>query len=480
MRSHGWSYSAILAHYYTGTTIGTRPALTVRVLLLDGTKRDARARPAPWTVSDAAGTTEALPAGKLALTTALDRERADARLTADLHRRHNAAPGRHDAVPWEARRQIVRLDDPGGELTGARGVRQGCRPAEMPPTGRRRRSRRRRLRLARMPWQPCRRRDREHVRPLRRHAKPGLRRHRRARRRPRTGRRRRPRTRSCSTAARWRRRTSPRAPAAGRPRRRRRSARRSRTWSRFRDPYDTLSPYHDWGPVLFSAAAVGEGDRGSPGTLLNLRPLSIRPTLGPTSSRQSGTNGRTSLTGAGLSRRSRPPLDLVLGRVARDHARRRRSSTEPATTLTGLVRGRRATSRSRNADGRRAGRPSARSHRTRRASSRCGVTPHVTTQYRLTAGTVNAALVTVTVVPVVTRGARHQRRSRHGASSRSGLSRSSCRLQQGTQWTTVATGATDSSGAFLFTTTLNPGSYRVRSAPGGGLSPGVSGHSIVQ
>jgi hypothetical protein len=44
----------------------------------------------------------------------------------------------------------------------------------------------------------------------------------------------------------------------------------------------------------------------------------------------------------------------------------------------------------------------------------------------------------------------------------------------------VATGATDASGAFLITMPLAPGTYRVRCAPGAGLSPGVSATLLVQ
>src|SRR5215210_413929 len=36
---HGFDYQAILTHYYTGTTIGTVPNRTVRVLLIDGSRR---------------------------------------------------------------------------------------------------------------------------------------------------------------------------------------------------------------------------------------------------------------------------------------------------------------------------------------------------------------------------------------------------------------------------------------------------------
>jgi hypothetical protein len=46
--------------------------------------------------------------------------------------------------------------------------------------------------------------------------------------------------------------------------------------------------------------------------------------------------------------------------------------------------------------------------------------------------------------------------------------------QSGASWTTVATGTTDGGGGFAVAAQLAPGSYRVRCAPGHGLSPGVS------
>jgi len=46
--------------------------------------------------------------------------------------------------------------------------------------------------------------------------------------------------------------------------------------------------------------------------------------------------------------------------------------------------------------------------------------------------------------------------------------------QDGPGWTTVATGTTDAAGGFAVVAQLTPGSYRVRCAPGHGLSPGVS------
>jgi stage II sporulation protein D len=52
---HGWDYRRILAHYYSGTRIGTDAGPTVHVLLLEGRKRLTLASDSPWKVVDAQG-----------------------------------------------------------------------------------------------------------------------------------------------------------------------------------------------------------------------------------------------------------------------------------------------------------------------------------------------------------------------------------------------------------------------------------------
>src|SRR5205823_1450850 len=63
---HGWTYDRILAHYYTGTTLGPAPVTTVRVLLASAKKTTIEST-APWTVIDASGTKKTLDAGPLVL-----------------------------------------------------------------------------------------------------------------------------------------------------------------------------------------------------------------------------------------------------------------------------------------------------------------------------------------------------------------------------------------------------------------------------
>ena len=51
---HGWGYKRILAHYYTGTTLGPAPVSKVRVLVATG-KQVLLEGAAPWLIVDAAG-----------------------------------------------------------------------------------------------------------------------------------------------------------------------------------------------------------------------------------------------------------------------------------------------------------------------------------------------------------------------------------------------------------------------------------------
>jgi stage II sporulation protein D len=64
---HGSTYDQILAHYYPGTTLGPAPASTIRVLLADRKKKVTIDADAPFTVRDAAGKRHAIPAGPFVL-----------------------------------------------------------------------------------------------------------------------------------------------------------------------------------------------------------------------------------------------------------------------------------------------------------------------------------------------------------------------------------------------------------------------------
>src|SRR3954452_2945489 len=65
---HGATYEQILAHYYPGTALGPAPVSTIRVLLADKKKTVKLSSQADFTIRDAAGTKVTVGAGMLVVT----------------------------------------------------------------------------------------------------------------------------------------------------------------------------------------------------------------------------------------------------------------------------------------------------------------------------------------------------------------------------------------------------------------------------
>ena len=129
---HGFTYQQILAHYYPGTTLGPAPVSTIRVLLADKQKSLAIASEAPFTVRDGAGKTHTLAAGAVTLRPALSI--GGRKLPPPL----TFAPGRGGALslktPYRGR---ILVDVVDGKLRAINivGLEQylaGVVPAEMP------------------------------------------------------------------------------------------------------------------------------------------------------------------------------------------------------------------------------------------------------------------------------------------------------------------------------------------------------------
>jgi stage II sporulation protein D len=237
------------------------------------------------------------------------------------------------------------------------------------------------------------------------------------------------------------------------------------------DPYDTLSPYHDWGPVLVDARKAARALKVPGGDL-----VALQPTAGPsghvTQVDAVGSKGDVRVTGGDV----RSVLGLrstwfTVGWLALVPP----AAPVPyggAATLTGTVRGLTSVSLEQRAPGgtwQAAGAVAPASD----GSFSVTVHPTGTTEYRLAAGQVLAGLVSVPVTPAVSASVAT------GAvqgSVKPALAGAAVQLQRqdGTGWTTVATGTTDGAGGFAVAAQLAPGSYRVRCAPGHGLSPGVS------
>ena len=133
-RSHAW----ILAHYFPGTRLGSTPVSAVRVLLADDRRTLTVGSAARFTATDAAGRRYELPAGSLELGPAL-------RVTVEGEPRTLASPvrfepgGRHLELGGRPYRGDVVVRSTGGTLAavnhvGLEAYLYGVVPDEMPPS----------------------------------------------------------------------------------------------------------------------------------------------------------------------------------------------------------------------------------------------------------------------------------------------------------------------------------------------------------
>jgi stage II sporulation protein D len=468
---HGWTYDKILAHYYTGTTLATAPGATVRVLLADGAARVTLASASAWRVVDGAGTVVSLPPGNVTLTPALTLNAQ--KLVSPLLFQPGSAPLELGKSPYRGRMRVILV---GKKLqvvnvVGIEDYLQGVVPSEAPST-----------------W-PVQALQAQAV-AARSYALAQLT--------------------TVVTASNFDLYGDTRSQAYGGMAAETQSGDQAvqdtihqvvaydgtiattyfssstggRTVSAAEtlgkpipylvsvpDPYDTYSPYHDWGPMLYDARAVAKAVGLGVGGLVELKTtlgasghVSKVTAVGPTS--------QVTLSGGAL----RGDLGLrstffTVGWLALD---------PPAlpvayggtVTLSGIARGVGSVSLEARAAG---GDWQTVSQVVPDASGAfsTNVAPQVTTQYRLTAGTVHAGLVKAAVVPNVqatlTPGTVQGTVKPALAGQPIQL-----QLQAGPGWTTVAASTTDAAGSFAVPAQLTPGSYRVRYAPGHGLSPGVS------
>jgi SpoIID/LytB domain protein len=136
---HGYTYDQILAHYFPGTKLGAAPTATIRVLLADGRKALTIASDQPIAVVDGTGATHTLAAGKTKLTAALQLPadgQAAVTLTPPLT--FSATTGSTLTLGRPYRGQLV-VDVVDGKLRAVNVVAlesylDGVVPAEMPPT----------------------------------------------------------------------------------------------------------------------------------------------------------------------------------------------------------------------------------------------------------------------------------------------------------------------------------------------------------
>jgi stage II sporulation protein D len=237
------------------------------------------------------------------------------------------------------------------------------------------------------------------------------------------------------------------------------------------DPYDTLSPYHDWGPLRYSPRLLGRR-LGSRGMLLDVR-ASAAPSGRVRSVTLVGSKGNRTITGEavrdalglrstwftiGTMSLTSPLKPLVFGSEAR---------------LTGFARGLpRVTLDSRPYGG--VWKPLA-TLRSRGGKVAATLSPKITTDYRISSGIFQSGAVRLSVAPAVQISPATDRTSLTGL-VKPILEGAPVQLQrQGNgSWKTVATTTVTSYGAFSASLDLTPGTYRARVVAGKGYAVGLS------
>jgi stage II sporulation protein D len=235
------------------------------------------------------------------------------------------------------------------------------------------------------------------------------------------------------------------------------------------DPYDTLSPHHDWGPVTLTGAKIGSLLK-APGPVLDLQPA-------PNASGRVGTvsvtaaKGSLALDGAAV----RVALGLrstwfTIGEVSL-------TPTTPTIVygstlqLSGAVRGLAGTPLLESRWPGQAWAPVATPALSNGTFS-VTASPTQTTDYRLTVGSV----ATTVRVPVAPQVVLENAGTALTGSVKPALAGAAVDLQRqdGTLWTSIGSAALAADGSFSAPMALEPGSYRAVVAAGGGLVAGVS------
>ncbi len=239
------------------------------------------------------------------------------------------------------------------------------------------------------------------------------------------------------------------------------------------DPYDTASPYHDWGPVAIDVSKAAARLK------LKNRVADLRPELWPSGRVRRATAvgplGSVVVSGADLRRllglRSTwfqvglLTLERPYGPVTYGNA----------VTIAGLARNTGDPVALEQRIGTPFWSPSTPVQPDASGAFSIAIKPTATLELRLTAGTTKAPALRVPVAPLVRLGAPTDRTTLRGT-TKPVVPGGSVQIQRldGTLWTDVAQAVVDDQGAFAATLDLVAGTYRARYAPGGGLVAGLS------
>jgi SpoIID/LytB domain protein len=238
------------------------------------------------------------------------------------------------------------------------------------------------------------------------------------------------------------------------------------------DPYDTLSPYHDWGPLRFKARVLGK-KLGLRGSLQDVR----------TDAAASGRVRSLTLVGSKGERTvSGSTVRAALGLRSTWFTFGMLSLTPPArplaygtkTRLAGIARGvPRVSLETRSYGGTDWKALAPLKSRSGRVAAT--LSPKVTTDYRISAGLIRSGVVRLGVAPSVRIAPAANRASVTGL-VKPLLPGAAVQVQRQAHgsWTTVARTTVGSDGSFTARVALKPGSYRARVVAGKGFAVGLS------
>jgi stage II sporulation protein D len=469
---HGFTYDQIVAHYFPGTQLGRAPVSKVRVLLSSGAKKLKLTSAADFIVRDATGQTHDVAAGSYTLTPTLSLRVLGAAKAAPLTGPITFAPGPSPLSLGRRYRGSIQVDVVGGRLRAINVVNleqylYGVVPSEMPSSWAPEALKAQAV-VARSYALAVKKTGAFDLYPDTRsqvylgvdHEKPS--------------------TNAAVDATAGKvvlyngqvAKTYFYSSSGGR------TAASQDVWGTavpylvsVPDPYDTISPYHNWGPVAFSGAKLGKILR-VPGRLVD-----VQPELNSSGRTQSvtavGTTGSVVVQAADLRRRlalrstwftvgvlslAGPAKAVVYGSVAR---------------LSGIARGvPDATLQQRTPAG---WEVAARVPATKTGAVTLPVKPTATTQYRLASGKAAAAAVRVPVAALVRLYTPDTQTELRGY-MRPILSGTPVVIQrqQGTAWATVGHATVAADGTFTAKLQLVDGTYRAQVTPGHGLVTGTT------
>jgi stage II sporulation protein D len=242
------------------------------------------------------------------------------------------------------------------------------------------------------------------------------------------------------------------------------------------DPYDAISPYHDWGPFAYTAAKLQKAFK-VPGRLLD-----VQTTLNP-SGRVSvvtavGERGEVTISGADV--RARLGLRSTwfrVGVLALDPLPRKTVVYGTAVTLTGLGRGLSDLTLEQLPAGTTEWQPLGGVTAAPDGTVQVTVKAAAPVQYRLTSGGVSTDPTKLLVAPKVRLKLPSAPTALSGIVRPASLAGAPVQIQRSNPsggWTTVARGTVDARGAFSIAFTVAPGTYRARVAAGKGWAVALS------